>query len=482
MVSKYAFHDYPDGSFKVSADDRRDTLVRYDATRGWLVDRDDGYVYDSEADLWEAASDFGLPAGVCWMLVSKIAYALMADWRPRRHKPGFYTKDWAITQTRGAIATRVRERWLRVMATLPPERAALERRMAGVTRKSSPLVARIDLHSNVYKDLMRYPAACWALMIAPGAAATGVATWNWTSEQRQQACLDAMAHWRDLFALADSTTGVARSYRALNQTLDQFPGSMPEFAVGHIPYIKLERAYHDRLELLATIYASRPCGVGNGDHLHVFQHRATHSQLVHAMKIVGRYLHLELNPRRHEDIRRAVGIMTDYPIACEGGVVALAERSVAFHREQERAMMEREQEWMRERYQLSDLLEGECAPPPISLPKQEGVAFLSTIRDIHREGLEQTHCMGWGNYDASSMRGETYCFSILHQGERASAAVDAYGEVQQCYGARNQTNNASRWATKVLKAWGRQFPTADQNRSELFQYQPNQYVVDDIPF
>ncbi len=94
--------------------------------------------------------------------------------------------------------------------------------------------------------------------------------------------------------------------------------------------------------------------------------------------------------------------------------------------------------------------------------------------EVVHEGEAQHHCIG--SYATLAVRNQCYLFHIEHDGETASAQVNALtGEVSQCYGPCNKINKASKWATKKLSEWGEGLKEVSLDKSQL-------EFIDDIPF
>jgi sulfatase modifying factor 1 len=90
--------------------------------------------------------------------------------------------------------------------------------------------------------------------------------------------------------------------------------------------------------------------------------------------------------------------------------------------------------------------------PPIRLPKARGVAFLSTVAAIVREGAAMNHCVAARAPRAFS--GESYFFHVEYAGGEATAQVDKDGSLVEVQGPGNRINEAVRYARCVLTAWG----------------------------
>ena len=96
------------------------------------------------------------------------------------------------------------------------------------------------------------------------------------------------------------------------------------------------------------------------------------------------------------------------------------------------------------------------AQPPIPLPTDPHVRFLSRVSDISEEGRVMDHCVGSRIYIEKAVNGSCYIFHLDYQDQAATVEVDRWGNVVQANGPSNKTNVASAYGSKVLKGWGHQ--------------------------
>jgi hypothetical protein len=73
--------------------------------------------------------------------------------------------------------------------------------------------------------------------------------------------------------------------------------------------------------------------------------------------------------------------------------------------------------------------------PPWPLPTAEGVVFLESVSAIHDEGERMSSCVG--THASRALLGTSFIFHIEHQGDRATAELDADGAFRELAGFAN---------------------------------------------
>nr|WP_286178136.1 PcfJ domain-containing protein [Rhodopirellula sp. JC639] len=104
--------------------------------------------------------------------------------------------------------------------------------------------------------------------------------------------------------------------------------------------------------------------------------------------------------------------------------------------------------------------------PPIPLPNVPGVQFLSNVGDVLSEGNRMQHCIG--GYAGRAVLGHCFLFHVDHAGESASVEIDQTGRIRQACGPKNQSNQATKYATRVLATWAGGFPNAGRRYVDSF--------------
>jgi hypothetical protein len=142
------------------------------------------------------------------------------------------------------------------------------------------------------------------------------------------------------------------------------------------------------------------------------------------------------------------GFLMDYPGEHRGNIVGLAERSIRWHRQQQVEEIEK----------TLDKLGGDRSTeaPPILVPEDLDILFLSNVKEVCEEGAKMNNCVA--SYAGRAARGQCYLFHVSHAGEEATVEVDWAGRVVQAAGPNNRMNAAARWGRRVLGRWGAAFP------------------------
>ncbi|MDP8952549.1 MAG: PcfJ domain-containing protein, partial [Actinomycetota bacterium] len=277
--------------------------------------------------------------------------------------------------------------------------------------------------------------------------------------------LAMMENWRGLF----SPTG--EPYRSLDRTLMNLPGGVPFDLVPYLSLVYLERPVLTRSELaVLTLHERRRLGRdmpgGNGG---VFRD-ASENRIARATRLVAEHTRNPLTARRTRDLRFVVDFLMDYPGEHGGNIVGLAEKSIRWHRRQQDEEVERTLEKL-----------GRHTPteaPPIPVPRDPNVLFLSDVRDVCGEGVKMNNCVA--SYARRAAGGRCYLFHVSHAGEEATVEVDRAGRVVQAAGPGNEINAASRWGRRVLNRWGKGFPEGHEATAPTMFVEED--VYEDVPF
>jgi PcfJ-like protein len=264
----------------------------------------------------------------------------------------------------------------------------------------------------IVHDVITHRAAAIACLLAPS--------------------IDALGSWQALF----SPTG--RTYRSLNRTLTALPGGMSPKLVGRLREVELERPIYDRVELIVAI-------AGRDSHnRRVFMH-AQRGDIEDAFRRVSEKIGGNL--RGTKWICRFVNYLMDYPELHHGKILGLANKAIRWHRQDS-------QEQERQRALSRFGPEKPTAPPPIPLPADPHVRFLSRVNEISEEGRVMKHCVGSRSYVEKAVNGACYIFHTDYQDQAATVEVDRWGNVVQAHGPLNQDNAATSYGSKALQNWG----------------------------
>jgi hypothetical protein len=393
---RYRFREHAEG-FSVEGDERPGVEVAFRPTalEAWCVGE----------DLPGARERFGFFN--FGKLLEFVARGLMRDHQPQE---GWYgARAWAHQQTARAIARRLREQWLRLVASADPVVCSVQKAVFAATFGDAPLAYEPALYRDRYlvRDILSYPAAAiavrnaWTLSrdlllarlhssgqapqlrrLARGRGLTLHVAASLPEGPSAQAQRECLKDWKALF----SDTGYA--YGSLNRTLMNLPGRAPHRLVCNLRKSHLERPIDSRLGLLAvTTYAGIRADRGEGpgrraDHGRLFGH-ARAAQIKEAMRRVGGHLRQPLDPRKASHVRQVVQFLADYPEPHAGNLVGLAERAIRWHRDQHAEHLAA----MRRHYGA----EAATLAPPLPLPEAEGVHFLDTVGAFCKESEHRRH-------------------------------------------------------------------------------------------
>jgi hypothetical protein len=284
--------------------------------------------------------------------------------------------------------------------------------------------------------------------------------------------LEMMENWRGLF----SPTG--EPYRSLDRTLMNLPGGIPPGLAACLSLVYLDRPVFSRSELVVlTLHEQRRFERELQRRNEAVFRSASEDRIARATRLIAKHIRNPLSTRRTTDLKFVVGFLMDYPEEHMGNIVGLAERSIRWHRQQ----LEQDTERILGRLGRNTPTE----PPPIPVPQDPSVRFLSDVKDVCDEGILMNNCVA--SYAGGAARGTSYLFHVSHAGEEATIEVDRAGRVVQATGPRNRTNAASRWGRRVLGRWGKGFPQEHAATPPSIipadMYAPyEQDMYEDIPF
>lgn len=408
-------------------------------------------------------------------LMDSIGNGLMAGWAAREDGRWGGARRWAVTQTKRAIAKRVHAQWQRLLTTIDPTVLAVHRAMFAAAFRTGRIAFEPELYRDRYivRDILRYRAAAVAatyvnegaiallkrqVLALPAAAALREKAKAFGADldidvrvrkgylyPAQE--VNALHNWVGLF----SPTG--KGYRSLNRTLMNLPGGVSGRRLTCLAAVQLDHPVVDRLEL-TTICCAASLEDANSPRNRVTNQcvflGARRGQVAEAMRRVAAHTHDDLSPTRSDDVATVVQFLADYPDPHRGNIVGLADKAIAWHRDQQAQAVEA----------TASLLGADTATslPPIPLPDVPGVRFLTTVGEVCEEGVRMDHCIA--TYADQAVNGECYLFHAERDGEWASVEVSPRGKVVQSQGPKNRRNGTSRWAAGVLNRWGRQFRMA----------------------
>jgi len=433
----------------------------FETRNGFLIDGGAGRVplrvtHDGTCWLLECGTEqmrFGLYQVMA--LADAAAARAMAGWqrRPDSRAPDHVLRGWACRQTARAMAYLVADQARRLLPRTDPTVLAVQRAIFAATFGAGALAVDESFYRvadrYVIADICRYRAA------AVAARNLGEPWGPCRFDRHDPHCrrgrpdctcaisttraAEHLENWRGLF----SPTG--RPYTSLNRTLMNLPGGVSHHLICNLGCITLERPVTDRVELTVLALSADHPRTAN----QVVFHRADRRQVETALRRVAAAIRSPLTSRRTRDLRTLVGFLADYPERHDGNLGGLADRAIRWHRDAHRRDVE----------ELVAEYGGDhpVALPPIPLPNHPDLRFLSRISEICLEGREMRHCIA--SYAGRALAGECFLFHVEHQDQVASVEVAPCGRVLQAYGPGDCRNSAARWGERVLREWGRGFPT-----------------------
>lgn len=469
MKSTYTFTDFNNG-FIITGKDRCPVRVRLQVEEkhiGWKVQarRSDPVSESSAIQSWynqkynlspSRSDGMDITAMVCAgpfnlrELIRAIAAGLMWDWNKTRdlsEKRGSWygATEWAKGKTRQAIASRVRDRWQRILANQFPEmyiqvlRRIFSTTFRQVTASDAPTLLW-DTSREMWADILKYPAAAHAALF-----------WDYRSGWPRMTEKNWMwGYSTDGFNVSSSRKMCAHKIR----TIMNLPHAIPIGVTSQLRYVRLRQTVTDRSALLWITVLGNALNyydVGEFDLAY-----PTTEDLTRAMDRMTR----RVQPLKPYSIRRTKDLYNMARYIVDGHAMdnRVLLRSTTVNAALKRAE-DAHADGRRNNWRIHDMAppnrDEKTARPPIDLPTNEGVIFLEDVGQIVDEGVNMGHCVG--GYWSSAVEGREYIFHIEHQGERATGAVTSDGHVQ-CLGPHNRRNVASGYGKSVLETWARKFP------------------------
>jgi hypothetical protein len=374
-----------------------------------------------------------------------------------RAEPYTLALDAAAVPHPMVIAGRLLGTRERLLAAIDPRVRAVRDRLAPLTRELPQIVCAEALYRDpwIVRDVLRYDAAAVALAFVETRLRPSTLVWDATTPAGEAALVAALRDWRGLF----SPSG--RSYRSLDRTLMRLAPGVAGERLCRLRRLKLARPYTDPLELTALLAADvvyertdRPEVAAT--HLRAVM-LASGAEIAAAVRRVRDALEERLDPRRPADLQRALAIVADFPEPHCGRLSGLVERALRWHRVAPDLRAE------------AAALGGTGMPtrrPPVPLPDDPRITFLSTVGAVLEEGDRMRHCVG--SYARRATTGGCYLFHVDYGGHEATVEVDQGGTVSQSCGPCNRRNAATTWGRHQLGRWGLDLmPVAARRRLRL---------------
>ncbi|MDP2345540.1 MAG: hypothetical protein Q8O67_31645 [Deltaproteobacteria bacterium] len=265
------------------------------------------------------------------------------------------------------------------------------------------------------------------------------------------ACLDSLrprlAAWRTLF----SATGAAS--RAVNKTLGELGDIAAARDLWALQLVALERPVASLLHLRLLSERARLADDGpradtRQAQLSLIQ-RATEPELAELVDLVARRFRRGGSPPAEQEhlfaelLAGAEPQRSAAPASPRCGAPTLG--SIVRNAVDPRGLCRRRR----------DPVGATLPPPPLPLPVDEPLIFLSTTEALIHEGEDMEHCVA-GRMNAA-LRGEAFLFHYVGGDGGATIEVTAAGVVRESKGRRNEHTASARTAERLLRSWGAGF-------------------------
>ncbi len=232
-----------------------------------------------------------------------------------------------------------------------------------------------------------------------------------------------------------------KTYRALNKTLMNLPPQISEDIVCQLPKYHLHKPLTERLEFLVYFLSDEPY------HQRIYRNSSS-EQIKKAFKLYCEHFNQKITYATTK-IYDFLLFLDDYRSEYNGNIVDLTKRAIKWHNEN-----------LRDFDNFTDFsytgnLDEKTAQPPIALPVNDNIRFLSTAKDIIDEGRLMRHCVA--TYIDQAITGQSFLFHIDFNGEKATAEIDRNGVIRQIKGVENKHNIACDYGMLVFNEWCKKF-------------------------
>ena len=233
-----------------------------------------------------------------------------------------------------------------------------------------------------------------------------------------------------------------KTYRALNKTLMNLPTHIPGGLLCQPPKYHLHKPLTQRLEFLLFFLSNEPY------HQKIYKNSRS-EQIKKAFKIYCEHLNQKVKYSTSK-IYDFIVFLDDYRYEYTGNIIDLTKRAIKWHNENYLSDFEEFND-----FSYIENLDKETARPPIPLPINENIKFLSTAKEILEEGRLMRHCVA--SYIDRAISGQSFLFHIDFNGESATAEINKYGFIEQIKGIENKHNKACDYGMTVLSDWCKKF-------------------------
>jgi hypothetical protein len=401
------------------------------------------YILDNDGFWIGMNTHTGIPLYGFRQLIDDTVKDIYFDWKSPKNseKMGWKAKSkirtWACKNTGRVLNHRLHEVWLNSLNNINPLVRDIHRKLFSIScGKGNWNYVRDLLQSNnhyLIEDVLNYRAAGISVL------------WGYDFDENMD------------WMLKYSSTG--RKYTSLNKTLMNLPGNIPAHLILHgLANVYLPEPATTRIRLLAYLMLG---GEGRGDEENKYVVlRSSDNEIREAIRLMWNQF-----PNKNtgtftkaQGIMSALGLMRDYVGSWSNiNIIGLAKRSIEYHRNENLRRELQRQHWERQllerQQEMERIKESDTTKPKLKLPDDECIKFLSSYKEVVKEGELMHHCIG--SYAERAVKGDSYLFHIDYKGQQASVEVNPKGYVQQAYGPYNVKNLATEYGSRVLNDWAK---------------------------
>lgn len=394
-------------------------------------------VFDFDASFLDFSRTYynEIPAFAFRQIISSATDFLYRDWKCKegtKFQVEVKIKEWAKSKTGKVLNSLIYPMWKEKLLEIDPLIRDLHRSLFSVSAGAGCFFRIKDIinDNDTYSiaDIMKYRAARIHLL------------YKQTSYGSRY---EFSENWMMDYSCNNDL------YGSLRKTISNLPAKIiPRMLLG-LNSIFLPEPATSRIRLLSYLTVAQRW---NRENIGVIT-RSTDEQIKDSVRYIW-----NLYPGKKKssmssasEIVRALGIIFDMP--GEYGkidIVGAARRSHDYHRNIERQNRIEQEKYMKEN---AEKMKEKTAIPPIPMPNNDKIKFLSTYGEVVEEGNLMKHCIG--TYAAQAVRGYSYLFHVDYQGEMASVEVGPDGVVKQSYGPRDSYNKASEYGKRILSQWAK---------------------------
>ena len=463
-------------------------IARPEVTTELVLDDENGYKW-----LTSFISEIGIPetfsSGLydVGRLIQVVTKGLYASWKSPVHNPlsweemdnkpeeekeklyvkdsvYYHIKDWAQTQTCKTLAKKIRGIWAKKLEEkVDPEISLLYKKLfsaigRGIAYKGmTELIKNKEEYEYLIKDLLTYNAA------------RAVFT-DWSYK-----IIVEKKDWKSF--IGDVSNGCIR------KTISNFPNGIPYYMhtwLSAWAYAfptdidlkdsEIKEPIYSRIRFFAyAVFNRNTIGEERNEKFLNIILRSSDDQLKYAVRKYHESRGKKMDFRSPSLIKSAFSYMTDYHGEIGNwNIGGLLKRTDEYHRDIERRNEQRRLEYIKRQ---EEKYESPVALPPISLPEDNNIKFLSTYKDIIEEGDKMLHCVA--GYADRALVGRCYLFHVDYENEMATVEVSPEGYVAQAKGPRNVENKATAYGYSILSSWGKGFKF-ENNESISAAHIPNE--------